>query len=189
MQLLQVRTPVGMWTKAWTHPGRNDSAIASFFLFNLRSDKDPSGLLLLPPKRAPADFEVSPILSVMETLLLVATREVKHPNICTQRKCLCPCAQTSLSPQCEVMMVDGSDRASRTVLLSLFWALQGSLLTWCYLQLKVGSTSAVNMDLAREVLAKCEILHCFIYYVMQITVLHTRPSVRTLLQSISFLPY
>lgn len=53
-------------------------------------------------------------------------------------------------------MVDGSDGASRTVLLSLFWALQGSLLTWCYLQLKVGSTSAANMDLAREVLAKCE---------------------------------
>lgn len=70
-------------------------------------------------------------------------------------------AETSLSPQCEAMMVDGSDRASRTVLLSLFWALQGSLLTWCYLQLKVGSPSAVNMDLARDVLAKCEILQHF----------------------------
>lgn len=66
-------------------------------------------------------------------------------------------AKTSLSPQCKAMMVDGSDRASRTVLLSLFWALQGSLLTWCYLQLKVGSpSSAVSMDLARDVLAKCE---------------------------------
>lgn len=67
-------------------------------------------------------------------------------------------AETSLVHQCEVMMVDGSESASRTVLLSLFWALQGSLLTWCYLQLKVGPPSAVNMDLARDVLAKCEIL-------------------------------
>ena len=40
------------------------------------SDQDPSGLLLLPPKGAPADFDISPILTVMETLLLVATREV-----------------------------------------------------------------------------------------------------------------
>lgn len=80
-----------------------------------------------------------------------------------QRKWLCLLvflpAETSPSSQCEVIMVDGSDGASRTVLLSLFWALQGSLFTWCYLQLKVGSTSAVNMDLAREVLAKCEIQH------------------------------
>lgn len=42
----------------------------------LCSDQDPSGLLLLPPKGAPSDFDISPILSVMETLLLVATREV-----------------------------------------------------------------------------------------------------------------
>lgn len=70
-------------------------------------------------------------------------------------------ALTSLSPQCEIMMVDGSDQASRTVLLSLFWALQGSLLTWCYLQLKVESPSAVNTELASEVLAKCEILDYF----------------------------
>lgn len=112
-------------------PDQLESAKVTFeSLCNYFSDKDPSGLLLLPPKRAPADFEVTPIVSVMETLLLVATRE------------------------CEAMMVDGSDRASRTVLLSLFWALQGSLLTWCYLQLKVGSPSAVNMDLARDVLAK-----------------------------------
>lgn len=42
----------------------------------LCSDQDPSGLLLLPPKGAPADFDISPILNVMDTLLLVATREV-----------------------------------------------------------------------------------------------------------------
>ena len=41
------------------------------------SDQDPSGLLLLPPKEVSTDFNISPILSVMETLLLVATREVR----------------------------------------------------------------------------------------------------------------
>uniref|UniRef100_A0A665UYM5 Zinc finger, ZZ-type with EF hand domain 1 n=1 Tax=Echeneis naucrates TaxID=173247 RepID=A0A665UYM5_ECHNA len=99
-------------------------------LCNYFSDQDPSGLLLLPPKGAPSDFDVSPILSVMETLLLVATRE------------------------CEVMMVNESSGASRTVLLSLFWALQGSLLSWCYLQLKAGSSTAVAMELARDILLK-----------------------------------
>uniref|UniRef100_A0A3Q4AS62 Uncharacterized protein n=1 Tax=Mola mola TaxID=94237 RepID=A0A3Q4AS62_MOLML len=95
-------------------------------------DQDPSGLLLLPPKGPPTDFDISPILSVMETLLLVSTRE------------------------CEVMMVDGSGGASRTVLLSLFWALQGSLLSWCYLQLKGGTSTAISMDLARDILLKVD---------------------------------
>uniref|UniRef100_H3CSZ8 Zinc finger ZZ-type and EF-hand domain containing 1 n=1 Tax=Tetraodon nigroviridis TaxID=99883 RepID=H3CSZ8_TETNG len=99
-------------------------------LCNFFSNQDPSGLLLLPPKGAPADFDISPILAVMETLLHVATQE------------------------CEVMMVDGSGGASRTVLLSLFWALQGSLLSWCYLQLKGTSSTAVTMDLARAILVK-----------------------------------
>lgn len=54
-------------------------------------------------------------------------------------------------------MVDGSDGASRTVLLSLFWALQGSLLSWCYLQLKGGTSTDITMDLARDILLKCEI--------------------------------
>lgn len=100
-------------------------------LCNYFSDQDPSGLLLLPPKGAPSDFDISPILSVMETLLLVATRE------------------------CEVMMVDVSGGASRKVLLSLFWALQGSLLSWCYLQLKGGTAAAPTAaDLARDILLK-----------------------------------
>lgn len=42
------------------------------------SNQDPSGLLLLPPKGAPADFDISPILAVMETLLHVATKEVRR---------------------------------------------------------------------------------------------------------------
>ncbi|XP_068457200.1 zinc finger ZZ-type and EF-hand domain-containing protein 1 [Clinocottus analis] len=100
-------------------------------LCNYFSDQDPSGLLLLPPKGAPSDFDISPILSVMETLLLVAKRE------------------------CEVMMADENSGASRTVLLSLFWALQGSLVSWCYLQLKVGgASSTIAMELARDILLR-----------------------------------
>ncbi|KAF7655072.1 hypothetical protein LDENG_00061510 [Lucifuga dentata] len=99
-------------------------------LCNYFSDQDPSGLLLLPPKGAPSDFDISPILSVMETLLLVATSE------------------------CDVLMVDESSGASRTVLLSLFWSLQGSLLSWCYLQLKGGAATTTAMVLARDILVK-----------------------------------
>lgn len=65
--------------------------------------------------------------------------------------------ELSLISQCEVMIVDGTGGASRSVLLSLFWALQGSLLSWCYLQLKGGASTAINMDLARDILLKCEI--------------------------------
>ncbi|XP_061557820.1 zinc finger ZZ-type and EF-hand domain-containing protein 1 isoform X2 [Phycodurus eques] len=100
-------------------------------LCNYFSDLDPSGLLLLPPKGAPSDFDISPILAVMETLLLVATQE------------------------CEVMMAEGGGGASQqAVLLSLFWALQGSLLSWCYLQLKGSTSTAVTMELARVILLK-----------------------------------
>ncbi|XP_058857578.1 zinc finger ZZ-type and EF-hand domain-containing protein 1-like isoform X1 [Acipenser ruthenus] len=97
-------------------------------LCNYFSDQDPSGLLLLPPKGAPAGFDISPALTVMDTLLLVATRE------------------------CEMKMVDVSRGESRKVLFSLFWALQGSLLSWCYLQLKGGSPIAAS--LAKEILVK-----------------------------------
>ncbi|KAM4546819.1 zinc finger ZZ-type and EF-hand domain-containing protein 1 [Fundulus diaphanus] len=100
-------------------------------LCNYFSNQDPSGLLLLPPKGAPSDFNISPILLVMETLLLlVASRE------------------------CEAMMADGRTGASRTVLLSLFWALQGSLLSWCHLQLKGGTSTPAASQLAREILLK-----------------------------------
>lgn len=133
-------------------------------MFSLCSDQDPSGLLLLPPKGAPSDFDISPILSVMETLLLVATREVRP---LTNTPCIyhglvvARCTNVPLCspfPQCEVMMVDENSGASRTVLLSLFWALQGSLLSWCYLQLKGGASTAISKELARDILLKCEIL-------------------------------
>uniref|UniRef100_A0A669PSW4 Zinc finger ZZ-type and EF-hand domain containing 1 n=1 Tax=Phasianus colchicus TaxID=9054 RepID=A0A669PSW4_PHACC len=90
------------------------------------SDQDPGGLLLLPEKGVSANFDVSEVLSVMDTLLLVAARE------------------------CEMMMLDVAQQESGTVLSSLFWSVQGSLLSWCYLQLKGSDSSA--KDLAIEIL-------------------------------------
>uniref|UniRef100_A0A8C5D009 Zinc finger ZZ-type and EF-hand domain containing 1 n=1 Tax=Gadus morhua TaxID=8049 RepID=A0A8C5D009_GADMO len=113
-----------------SHEDQPESVKVTFeSLCNYFSDQDPSGLLLLPPKEVSTDFDISPILSVMETLLLVATRE------------------------CEVMMGAVSGGPSRTVLLSLFWALQGSLLSWCYLQLKA-DTSGMGAQLARDIVVK-----------------------------------
>ncbi|XP_068021478.1 zinc finger ZZ-type and EF-hand domain-containing protein 1 isoform X4 [Melanerpes formicivorus] len=90
------------------------------------SDQDPGGLLLLPEKGVSATFDISEVLSVMDTLLLVAARE------------------------CEMMMLDVAQQESGTVLSSLFWSVQGSLLSWCYLQLKGNDNSA--KDLAAEIL-------------------------------------
>lgn len=54
------------------------NCIAYFLLslISVCSDQDPKGLLLLPTKGAPSDFDISPVLTVMDTLLIVATREV-----------------------------------------------------------------------------------------------------------------
>ncbi|XP_005056507.2 PREDICTED: zinc finger ZZ-type and EF-hand domain-containing protein 1 [Ficedula albicollis] len=90
------------------------------------SDQDPGGLLLLPEKGVSANFDISEVLSVMDTLLLVAARE------------------------CEMMMLDVAQQESGVVLSSLFWSVQGSLLSWCYLQLKGTDDSA--KDLAVEIL-------------------------------------
>ncbi|NXU59508.1 ZZEF1 protein, partial [Turnix velox] len=90
------------------------------------SDQDPGGLLLLPEKGVSSDFDISEVLSVMDTLLLVAARE------------------------CEMMMLDVAQQESGTVLSSLFWSVQGSLLSWCYLQLKGSDNSA--KDLAAGIL-------------------------------------
>ncbi|KAM9525586.1 zinc finger ZZ-type and EF-hand domain-containing protein 1 isoform 2-T2 [Guaruba guarouba] len=90
------------------------------------SDQDPGGLLLLPEKGVSENLDISEVLSVMDTLLLVAARE------------------------CEMMMLDVVQQESGTVLSSLFWSVQGSLLSWCYLQLKGSDNSA--KDLAVEIL-------------------------------------
>ncbi|KAL8198844.1 UNVERIFIED_CONTAM: Zinc finger ZZ-type and EF-hand domain-containing protein 1 [Gekko kuhli] len=92
------------------------------------SDQDPGGLLLLPEKGTSADLDVGQVLSVMETLLLVASRE------------------------CDMLMLGMAQQDSSSVLSTLFWSVQGSLLSWCYLQLK-GSDSAPK-NLATEILTK-----------------------------------
>ncbi|XP_043938838.1 zinc finger ZZ-type and EF-hand domain-containing protein 1 [Protopterus annectens] len=97
-------------------------------LCNYFSAQDPSGLLLLPKKGIPSDFEMKPVLTVMENLLSAATGE------------------------CKMMMKDASQQENGTILSSLFWAVQGSFLTWCYLQLKVTDTEAPRQ--ARDLLVK-----------------------------------
>uniref|UniRef100_A0A8C3ST43 Zinc finger ZZ-type and EF-hand domain containing 1 n=1 Tax=Chelydra serpentina TaxID=8475 RepID=A0A8C3ST43_CHESE len=91
-------------------------------------DQDPGGLLLLPDKEVSEDFDIHQVLSVMDTLLLVAARE------------------------CEMMMLDVAQQESGIVLSSLFWSVQGSLLSWCYLQLKGNDNTAKS--LAMEILKK-----------------------------------
>lgn len=51
-------------------------------------------------------------------------------------------------------MVDGAQGEVGSVLFSLFWSVQGSLLSWCYLQLK--STDSGAKDLAADLIEKCE---------------------------------
>ncbi|XP_077152606.1 zinc finger ZZ-type and EF-hand domain-containing protein 1 [Ranitomeya variabilis] len=76
------------------------------------SEQDPSGLLLLPEAEVSPDFDISQVLSVMEKFLVMAVRESKTLVLHdTQGEC-------------------GSN------LHSLFWAIQGSLLSWCFCQLK-----------------------------------------------------
>ncbi|OWK15367.1 ZZEF1 [Cervus elaphus hippelaphus] len=85
------------------------------------SDKDPGGLLLLPEKGDLANMDINEVLAVMNTLLSVAARE------------------------CELLMVDGAQREAGSVLSSLFWSVQGSLLAWCYLQLKSSDSGAKDL--------------------------------------------
>ncbi|MEE6469872.1 hypothetical protein FKM82_008802 [Ascaphus truei] len=92
------------------------------------SDQDPSGLLLLPDMGAPADFDISQVLSVMDTLLSMAVRE------------------------CKMIVLDASEGECGAILHSLFWAVQGSLLSWCYCQLK--GSDPVSLPKARELLVK-----------------------------------
>ncbi|PNJ22656.1 ZZEF1 isoform 1 [Pongo abelii] len=92
------------------------------------SDKDPGGLLLLPEKNDLAKMNISEVLAVMDTLLSVAARE------------------------CELLMLSGAPGEVGSVLFSLFWSVQGSLLSWCYLQLK--STDSGAKDLAMDLIEK-----------------------------------
>nr|XP_033777379.1 zinc finger ZZ-type and EF-hand domain-containing protein 1 isoform X2 [Geotrypetes seraphini] len=92
------------------------------------SEKDPGGLLMLPEKGIAEDFNISQALSVMDVLLLVSTQE------------------------CKTLMRDATPGECSSVLSSLFWAIQGSLLSWCFLQLK--GSDPVAQRLARAILVK-----------------------------------
>ncbi|KFO20363.1 Zinc finger ZZ-type and EF-hand domain-containing protein 1 [Fukomys damarensis] len=92
------------------------------------SDKDPGGLLLLPERSDLAGMNISEVLAVMNTLLSVAARE------------------------CELLMLNGAQGEISSVLFSLFWSVQGSLLSWCYLQLK--STDSGAKELAVDLIEK-----------------------------------
>nr|KAF6305614.1 zinc finger ZZ-type and EF-hand domain containing 1 [Pipistrellus kuhlii] len=92
------------------------------------SDRDPGGLLLLPEKGDLADTNISEVLAVMRTLLSVAARE------------------------CELLMLNKAQAEVGSVLFSLFWSVQGSLLSWCYLQLK--STDPGAKELAIDLIEK-----------------------------------
>uniref|UniRef100_A0A4W3IYX3 Zinc finger ZZ-type and EF-hand domain containing 1 n=1 Tax=Callorhinchus milii TaxID=7868 RepID=A0A4W3IYX3_CALMI len=104
--------------KTITEPSQPQSTIITFqSLCHYFSNRDPSGLLQLPQEGVAAHFDISPVMMVMDTLLLVATRE------------------------CELMVVDSSFGKNEAVLVNLLWALQGHLLSWCYLQLKGNDVS------------------------------------------------
>ncbi|MEJ1273215.1 zinc finger ZZ-type with EF hand domain 1 [Cricetulus griseus] len=92
------------------------------------SDKDPGGLLLLPEKSDLANTNTSEVLAVMNTLLSVAARE------------------------CELLMLSRAHGEVGSVLFSLFWSVQGSLLSWCFLQLK--STDTTAKELAMDLIEK-----------------------------------
>lgn len=63
---------------------------------------------------------------------------------------------SSLSPplQCELLMLNKAQVEVGSVLFSLFWSVQGSLLSWCYLQLK--STDPGAKELAVDLIEKCK---------------------------------
>ncbi|XP_078081314.1 zinc finger ZZ-type and EF-hand domain-containing protein 1 isoform X6 [Mustelus asterias] len=110
-----------------TEPSQPQSATITFqSLCHYFSNQDPSGLLQLPQKGVPAEFDINPVMMVMDTLLLVATRE------------------------CELMVMNSLFGKNEAVLVNLLWALQGHLLSWCYLQLK--GNDVLSLRHAREIL-------------------------------------
>ncbi|KAM4797044.1 zinc finger ZZ-type and EF-hand domain-containing protein 1 [Rhinophrynus dorsalis] len=92
------------------------------------SEQDPSGLLLLPDTVVSADVDIGQVLSVMDKLLIMAVRESK------------------------MLVGDSAPRECSSILHSLFWAVQGSLLSWCYCQLK--GDDHESQQKARELLVK-----------------------------------
>lgn len=86
-------------------------------------------------------------------ILTAALLENAPPQLCSASDLV---NTLHLSPlvQCELLMVDGAQREVGSVLSSLFWSVQGSLLSWCYLQLK--STDSGAKDLAADLTDRCK---------------------------------
>ncbi|XP_077980047.1 zinc finger ZZ-type and EF-hand domain-containing protein 1-like [Glandiceps talaboti] len=80
------------------------------------SSVDPSGLLTLPSTSPKEDFDIEPVLSVMETLLSVAFRE------------------------CEAILEGKELKDVSSNLVQLLCALQTSLMSWCHEQLQSENT-------------------------------------------------
>lgn len=53
-----------------------------------------------------------------------------------------------------MLVLTGAQGEAGSVLFSLFWAVQGSLLSWCYLQLK--STDSAARGRAADLIDQCE---------------------------------
>ncbi|KAM9320058.1 zinc finger ZZ-type and EF-hand domain-containing protein 1 [Gastrophryne carolinensis] len=92
------------------------------------SEQDPSGLLLLPDADIPCDFDTGQVLSVMEKLLQMADRET------------------------QMLVLQNSVGECGTILHSLFWAVQGTFLSWCFCHLK--GEDPTSQLIARELLCK-----------------------------------
>ncbi|XP_044141120.1 zinc finger ZZ-type and EF-hand domain-containing protein 1 isoform X2 [Bufo gargarizans] len=92
------------------------------------SEQDPSGLLLLPDTEMSPDFDIGQVLSVMDKFWVMAVRESK------------------------ALVLHDSQGECGPNLHFLLWAVQGSLLSWCFCQLK--GEDPVSQPRARELLEK-----------------------------------
>ncbi|XP_078003749.1 zinc finger ZZ-type and EF-hand domain-containing protein 1 isoform X1 [Phascolarctos cinereus] len=105
-----------------TEPEQKPSVHLTFrSLCTYFSGCDPGGLLLLPEKGGPEGLDVCEVLAVMDTLQVAAARE------------------------CDMLMQGVAPGESSPALFSLLWAVQGSLLSWCYLQLKGSEPQAKKL--------------------------------------------
>lgn len=70
------------------------------------------------------------------------------------------------------MVVSDSIGKNEAVLVNLLWALQGHLLSWCYLQLK--ESDVLSVQHAREILLNCT---CYKFYARLLLNKEHHPSV------------
>ncbi|XP_074046652.1 zinc finger ZZ-type and EF-hand domain-containing protein 1 isoform X2 [Macrotis lagotis] len=112
-----------------TEPEQKMSAHLTFrSLCTYFSGRDPGGLLLLPEKGGSEGLDVQEVLAVMDMLQAAAARE------------------SDMLMQAAVPGESGmTSGESGQALFSLFWAVQGSLLSWCYLQLKGSEPQAKKL--------------------------------------------